>query len=113
MEPEEEGFLPFSKNASGDIDFGGEDGGEYCCVLFPATLIACSAAYRAAASTCSTLDGLIDFDRLIDGDGERFNLGWGVVSKSFNGDFLSFFRFSKSLLASMYSCDDDERRALL
>ena len=103
-EPKEEGFLLFSIN-DGDIDFGGDEGGEYCCEVFPATLIACSAAYRAAASTCSTLDGLADFDLRpwSDGDGERSNVDWPFVPTCVKGDFLSFFRLSESVLVSLYS----------
>ena len=108
VELKEVGFLVFSINASGDIDLGGDEGGEYCCELFPAILIACSAAYLAAASTCSILDGLVDLDLRLDGEGERSVLDWVFVSKSFTGVFLSFCRFSASLLVSLYSCIDDD-----
>ena len=93
----EDNFLFLSMKARGDMDFDGDDGGEYCCALFPATRIACSAAYLAAASTCSTLEGLTDFDRRSE-------------SKSFVfGDLRSFSRLSRSLLLSLYSDIDGDK----
>ena len=89
------------------MDLWGEDGGEYCCEVFPATRIACSAAYRAAASTCSTLEGLTDFDRRVDGDTERrYERGLPTESKSLIGDLQTFSGCSRSLLVSLCSCID-------
>ena len=97
-------FLFVSIKDRGDVSFGGDEGGEYCCEEFPATLIACSAAYLAAASTCSTLDGLIDLDLRFCGDAQRPSVNGGLVSISVNGELLpSRFRRSTSFLFGIYS----------
>ena len=95
LESKEDNFLFLSVKARGDMDFAGEDGGEYCCEVFPATRIACSAAYLAAASTCSTLEGLTDFDRRDDGETDR-RKGKDLLMESelFIGDLRSCSRLS-------------------